>query len=542
MKRATVAFPLCFLLAGSLAAQTTLDRAHEAFRQGQWQKAAQLFTQAAEEAQDARSRAEIRVKLAWTYFFALKNRTRAEQALRQALNDAPDLEIIPDLYTDDFVALFARVKRELAAPPTAPTPPRPVATSGGLPALRTKLATAVDAFALEALLAEAKSLEATQPPTALPDLLELEADILDRLARPQEALRLRGRAQALRTVAQAAPGTVVVPLEMIRQARQLLVAGQPQDAIALLQGVLDALPSCIPAFEVLAQAYVDAGLLDEAYSALQTALMGNEKPELLVALGELELARNRPTAARDAFRRAVSLDPSNDRALAAAGLLAASLEDYGSAKEFLDQALKANGTLYHARVVRAELALMEGKPQEAVSHLLRALQVRPQDPWATGWLGVAYLAVGDVAAAEARLKEASKSGQQEFALFLAETLTRQGKGDEAAKLIKPDDPDPQAQLLRAKALLVSGKTEAARELLERLVKLYPTHGGIRYLLGYTQYLLRDWGSALETLKVAQALKGVPPFVAESVLLAQKATEAQVLMDGALTPPPPPPRR
>ncbi|MFN3414145.1 MAG: tetratricopeptide repeat protein, partial [Thermoanaerobaculum sp.] len=410
MKRALLVFPLCVLLSFPLLAQTTLDRAHEAFRQGQWQKAAQLFTQAAEEAQDARSRAEIRVKLAWTYFFALKNRSKAEQTLRQALNDAPDLEIIPDLYTDDFVALFARVKNQQASPGPAPTPSRTAVGAGGLPALRAKLASAVDAFALEALLAEAKALEPTQPAATLPDLLELEADILDRLGRPQEALRLRGRAQALRTVAQAAPGTVVVPLEMIRQARQFLVAGQPQDAIALLQGVLDALPSCIPAFEVLAQAYVDAGLFDEAYSALQTALMGNEKPELLLALGELELARQRPTAARDAFRRAVTLDPSNDRALAAAGLLAATLEDYASAKDFLDQALKANGTLYQARVARAQLALLEGQPQEAVNHVLRALQVRPQDPWATGWLGVAYLAVGDVAAAEARFKEATKAG------------------------------------------------------------------------------------------------------------------------------------
>ncbi len=542
MKRALLVFLVCVFLAASLLAQTTLDRAHEAFRQGQWQKAAQLFTQAAEETQDARSRAEIRVKLAWTYFFALKNRSKAEQTLRQALNDAPDLEIIPDLYTDDFVALFARIKSQLASPGPAPTPSRAGVGAGGLPALRAKLASAVDAFALEALLAEAKAMEPTQPAATLPDLLELEADVLDRLGRPQEALRLRGRAQALRTVAQAAPGTAVVPLEMIRQARQFLVAGQPQDAIALLQGVLDALPSCIPAFEVLAQAYVDAGLFDEAYSALQTALMGNEKPELLLALGELELARQRPTAARDAFRRAVTLDPSNDRALAAAGLLAATLEDYASAKDFLDQALKANGTLYQARVARAQLALMEGQPQEAVNHLLRALQVRPKDPWATGWLGVAYLAVGDVAAGEARLKEATKAGSQEFALFLAEALVRQRQGPEALKLISPDHPDPQAQLLRARAFLASGKTEEAKELLQRLVKLYPTHGGIRYLLGYTQFLLREWQPALETLKAAKDLKGAPSFVGEAVVLAERASKAQQLMDGALTPPPPPPRR
>ncbi|MCS7182210.1 MAG: tetratricopeptide repeat protein [Thermoanaerobaculum sp.] len=542
MKRAPVAMLLFLSLAGSALAQTTLDRAHEAFRQGQWQRAAQLFTQAAEETPEPRSRAEIRVKLAWTYFFALKNRSRAEQSLRQALQENPDLEIIPDLYTDDFVALFARVKAQVAASPGPSPTPRPTAPVTSLAALRARLATAVDAIALEALLQEARAAEVGQSPAALPDLLELEADILDRLGRPQEALRYRGRAQALRTVAQAAPGTTVVPLEMIRQARQHLVAGQPQDAIALLQGVLDALPACIPAFEVLAQAYLDAGLFDEAYSALQTALMGNEKPELLLALGELELARRRPNAARDAFRRAVTLDPSNDRALAALGLLVASLEDYPSAKEYLDQALKANGTLFQARVTRAQLALLEGSPQEAVTHLLRALQVRPQDPWATGWLGVAYLALGDVAAAETRLRSATQGGAQEFTLFWAEAMLRQGQAAKVLTMLAADDPNPHAQLLRAHALLATGRTSEALELLERLVKLYPTKGEVRYLLGYAQFALRQWAQAWETLKIAQELRGAPQHVSQAVSSAAKASQAQQLMDSALVPPPLPPRR
>jgi tetratricopeptide (TPR) repeat protein len=390
-------------------------------------------------------------------------------------------------------------------------------------------------------LTEAKSLEASQAPNTLPELLDLEADILDRLGRPQEALRVRGRSQALRTAAQAAPGTPVVPLELIRQARQSLVAGQPQDAISLLQGVLDALPSCTPAFEVLAQAYLAAGMFDEAYSALQTAIMNSEKPDLYLALGELELARNRPTAARDAFRRAVNLDPANDRALAAAGLLAASLEDYASAKEALDQALKSNGTLFEARVVRAQLALLEGNAQEAISHLLRALQVRPQDPWATGWLGVAYLLAGDAQAASQRLAEAEKGGQ-DFRLFAAESALRQGNSQRVLELTAAEDVNPQAQLLRARALLLAGEKDQALALLRRLATLFPTDGAIRYLLGYTFFSLRQWEQAVAAFSEAESLKGSPPWTGQARALAEKALVAQNLMDGALTPPPPPPRR
>lgn len=523
------------------AAQTTLDQAHDAFRQGRWNKAVQLFAQAAEEESDPRSRAEIRVKLAWTYFFALKNRSKAEQTLRQALQEAPDLEIIPDLYTDEFVDLFNRVKSRAAAPPPVAATPKPVVAAAGLPALRARLASAVDAMALEALLAEAKALEASQGPASFPDLLELEGDILDRLGRPGEALRLRSRAQALRIASQTAPGTPVVPLELIRQARQFLVAGQPQDAIALLQGVLDALPSCTPAFEVLAQAYLEAGAFDEAYSALQTAIISSENPELYLALGELELARQRPAAARDAFRKAINLDPANDRALAAAGLLAASLQDYASAKELLEHALKSNGTLFEARVVRAQLALMEGQTQEAISHLLRALQVRPQDPWATGWLGVAYLAAGDAKAAASRLEEAAKPGQ-DFRLFAAEAALRLKDSKKVLQLLSADDPDPQAQLLRARAFLASGQAEAALELLQQLVRLFPADGAARTLLGYTHFQLGQWEAAARTLREAEGLKGSPPWVAQGRSWAEKAAAAQALMTAALVPPPPPPRR
>lgn len=537
-----VPLALASLLWASLVlAQTTLDQAHDAFRQGQWRKAARLFEKAAEEARDPGARAEIWVKLAWTYFSALKNRAKAEQALRRAFQEAPDLEIIPDLYTDDFVAAVARVRSQLQETVRTRPSPSPTPTVGSLARLRSRLATAVDALTLEGLLAEVKALESAEPPASLPDLLEVKADILDRLGRASESLRLRARAQTLRIAAQAAPGTPILPLELIRQGRQYLVAKQPQEAIALLQGILDALPSCTPAFEVLAQAYMDAGLFEEAYSALQTAIMSNEKPELLLALGELELARRRLPAARDAFRRAVALDPVNDRALAAAGLLAASMEDYASAKDFLEQALKNNGTLFEARVIRAQLAILEGQTQEAILHLLRALQVRPGDPWAEGWLGVAYLAANDVNAAGERLARAT-SQQKDFALFLAEVYLRQNQHALALPLISAESQDPQAQLLRAKAMLQAGQTREAESLLQRLVKLYPADGAIRYLLGFGQFKLGQWEQAASSLRAGQGLPGAPSFIAEAVTAAENALQAQKLMDAALTPPPPPQRR
>ena len=545
MRLPKVLAALMLLAAGIAWAQDPLADGDKAFRNADFTTAARFYSAAADAETNPAKRGEIRVKLAVAYF-NLNKRTKAEEALTEALKDAPALELIPDFYDPAFLKLFSRVKARMAASPAptpAPAPAKGAAVAGSLTQMKQKLAQAPDNAAVEALLPSIDALEASSPANALPEVLEVKADAFDRLGRTGDAFALRGRTAAMRAAAQASPGTSPVPLEALLEARRLLAAGRPQDAIALLRGVLEAQPSCLPAFEVLAEAYLEAGKLDEAYNALRTALLGNVKPDLLLSLGEVELRRGRLPGARDAFRRVVELDPGNDRAWTALGLLAARMGDLASAREDLDKALAANGTLFEARVVRAQIALADAQTAVALQHLQRALQVKPDDPWASGWLGATYLVAGTNTPAAEKLQAAVKADQGQFTLALAEALRRLGKIEEALSTVAAAKPDePKGSLLRARCFLDSGRPAEAQGVLADLIQLFPDNADAHYLLGVALHAQRKWAEAGKELTMAARLPNPPPMAKEAVELADAAARAQELLDAALTPPPPPPRR
>ena len=124
MMRRVVAVWALLVMAVVASAQDPLAAATDAYRQGDFPKAAKLFAEAAEAETTPAARAEIRVKLAWTYY-AMKNRTRADEALAAALTDNPGLEVMRDYYTDDFLALVEKVRKRQASgtPATRPTSP-----------------------------------------------------------------------------------------------------------------------------------------------------------------------------------------------------------------------------------------------------------------------------------------------------------------------------------------------------------------------------------------------------------------------------------
>ena len=542
MRLQTAAAALLVLAAGPAWAQSPLGEADKAFSNAEFQSAAKLYAAAADNEPDPGKRAEIRVRLAVTYL-NMRSRVKAEAAVAAALKDNPQLELVPDFYTADFLKLVARVRARLAA--EAPPAPSPTATPppDSLAQIRQRLAQATDNASVEALLPSIGALESAAPANRLTEVLEVKANALERLGRTGEALELHGRVAALRAAAQAAPGTSPVPLEALLEARRLLAAGRPMDAVSLLRGVLDAQPSCVPAFEVLAEAYLDAGRLDEAYNALRTALLGDEKPELLLELGEVELRRGRLDGAREAFRRVVEADPGNDRAWAALGLLASRMGDQTSARQALDKALAANPMLFEARVVRAEIALADGQQPAALAHLQRALQIKPDDPWASGWLGAAYLAGGDAHAAVPALTRAVRSGLGQFSLALADALRRSGQAAEAlATLAAAKGDDLASGLERARCLLDAGRPAEAQTALGELAAANPASVEAHYLLGWALHAQRQWPAAARELATAAALPDAPAVVREGARLADATRRAQELLDAAVAVPAPPVRR
>lgn len=534
MRRLLALVAVAVLTAGAAAQQDPKDPladATAAYRKGNFRQAARLFTEAVEREQDPAARANVRVQLAWTYF-AMKRRTDARTTLVDALADAPNLELPADYYPADFLKLFAAAKETAASSnldTAVPESPEMVqGDQGALAQLRQQLALAVDTPAVEAVLASARQLESATSAETLPELLIFEAEVLDRLGRPGQALQTRGRLAAMRAEAAATPGTTVVPFDALLEARRLIATAQPQDAAALMTGVLAELPSCVPALEVLGEAQMESGRLDDAATTLRTALAGNEKPELLMNLGEVEARRGDLDAARAVFRRLVDRDPRNDRALAALGLLAAQMGDEASARHWLDRALDANPTLFEAHVVRAEIALRDDDTAAALEHLRRALQVRPGEPWAEAWFAVARLAAGEATDGP------PADGAPATPLFtLARAEAERRSGDPAAALdLAAGSPAPGAKLVEARCLLDLGRAAEAAAVLRPLVVRRPDDGRLLYLLGAAEYAAGAWSEAVSAFERAADLDGAPDDVTTALSRARAAAAAAALMAGA----------
>lgn len=529
---------LTLLLAVPASGQDLPEQAMDAYRRGDFTRAAALFNQAADEERDANTRAELRVKLAWTYF-AMRQTRRAEEALTAALDDVPRLELVPDFYTDDFLALFARIKERRATPEDRGAGRIVRTPSPTLAAVRQKLLLATDDETLATVLFELEQLEQSAAVEQLPDILDVKAELMDRMGRTAAALELRGRSGTARASAQAPPGTPAgPPLEILLEGRRLLAGQRAADAAALMRGVLAVQPSSLPALEILGQAHLEAGQYEEAQLVLRTAAAHSERGDILMLLGETELRRKDLPAARAAFRRAAELERGNDRAAAALGLLAAQLGDLAGARQELDRALQLNGTLLTARLVRAQIALLDGQPAAAVAHLQRALQVAPGNTWAVGLMGAAELAAGQAEAAVRRLRTAVDGGETGFRLHLAEAQRRTGQAESALQTAGDDSP---AALVRALCLLDLGLSGDAEATLRSALDLDPGNTTLRALLGVTLHRQRRWQDAQEELQRITA--GDDADWARAAVPRLRATSAaQDLMDAAVPVLPPAARR
>ena len=87
----------------------------QAYREGSFSRAVQLYTTALSETDDPSHRARLHVNAAWT-LFALGREDEVNTHLRAALLEDPDLNLVPDYYTQEFMDLFEAARRQEFAP------------------------------------------------------------------------------------------------------------------------------------------------------------------------------------------------------------------------------------------------------------------------------------------------------------------------------------------------------------------------------------------------------------------------------------------
>lgn len=500
----------------------------QAYREGSFSRAVQLYTTALSETDDPSHRARLHVNAAWT-LFALGREDEVNTHLRAALLEDPDLNLVPDYYTQEFMNLFDAARRQEFAPArTTPAIPPP-----DLEATVASIAERVDSGQdLEGALADVERLLAAYPQDGR--LLPLKVDLLRHLGRSEEAdeiLRTYGA-----TYGELSSDRLSIP-DLILRANRLLDEGDVETAFQLLREAVSRQPTNVAALELMAEAALRSGRWQDAEFALKSALsLQPDNLNLQLRLGGVYLAKNDASAARDVFQGLTDRYPHSDRAWAALGLLDARLGNTDRALRELEQALTENPLLPEVQLTYGELLLIEGDLDGALQALQASSNLLRDDPQVDARLGQALLALDRNQEALERLRSAVDGGFRPFDVqrSLALALVANGRHAEAERLLEdiPIDDDGDTSVVRGYLLLEQGRYADSEQILAQVASIRPSDPRVLNLLAVALYRQGRYQEALTLLERAHELDPSGSTLEANLGHAEGARAAELLAQGA----------
>jgi tetratricopeptide (TPR) repeat protein len=161
-----------------------------------------------------------------------------------------------------------------------------------------------------------------------------------------------------------------------------LQMGQPAKAVALLAPLLDEYPDDASVIYMLGMALLKDGKNDKAQLILDKILHNNDSAESAYLLGQSEFIRQDVIAAATHLARAVQLNPNLPGVHSLYGQVLRGLSKMDEAGEQFRAELAVNPYDFVANTEITLQLKQEGKFDDALMHVGRALQVRPNDPGA----------------------------------------------------------------------------------------------------------------------------------------------------------------
>ena len=533
VKNACLPILLCVCLlapsfAGAQGESTTPseEQAIQAFRQGSFSRAVELYRTALQETDDQTHRARLHINIAWT-LFALGRESEVQTHLRAALVEDPNLTLLPDYYTQEFIDLFDRARmRGATVDPATPLPDLEATVAG----IETRLASGED---LEGALADVDRLLESYPEDGR--LIPLRAEVLRGLNRAQEADDL------IRTYGGSYNGgayteRMSIP-DLILRANRLLEDGDSGTSLELLREAVARQPGNVAALELMAEAAQRSGHWEEAEFALKSALgMQPGNVGLQLRLGEVFIAENELSAARDVFRNITENSPHSDRGWASLGLLEARLGNLDRALSHLDRAIEENPLLPEVQLARGELLLVAGAPVPATAALEAASNLLHEDAQLEARLGQALLATGRHEEALTHLRSAVSGGfspdDVERALALA--LTLNGLLSESERVLSQagiaDNLD--SEVVRGLIMLERDAFAAAEEILRPVATNRANEPAILNLFASVLYRQGRYEEAVGYLESAEEIDRTAEPIVANLAVARAARAAELLAQNA----------
>ncbi|MBK9575566.1 MAG: tetratricopeptide repeat protein [Fibrobacterota bacterium] len=167
-------------------------------------------------------------------------------------------------------------------------------------------------------------------------------------------------------------------------ARFLLTTGQPQEAVGILDTLLESVPEDAPRLELMAaRALLASGQRDQALARLRTmdAVNPND-PRTLATIGAILLDMDSTQAAKEVFQRLAVHDPKNALSSYFLGLLALQRKSYDTARTHLEHSLALDSTAIDTWIRRGMLELEQDSVNAAVRVFQRFSRNWPRLPQA----------------------------------------------------------------------------------------------------------------------------------------------------------------
>jgi tetratricopeptide (TPR) repeat protein len=303
----------------------------------------------------------------------------------------------------------------------------------------------------------------------------------------------------------------------------LLMARQPQEALARADGALKVQPENIDALVLRGNALAGLTSFDEALESIEQAIkLDPDRSSTYTSLGLVQVAQGQRDDAEATLRRAVSLSPKEVQAHLALGNFYWSLGRTRDAEQAFDTALKVEPTNPPANRFMASLKFATGRRPEAEPYLRRIADASV-GPEGTLALADYYLLTARPRDAIASI-EGLKTARDIPAITLRLARAYAAAGDLAKAhslvdpILKANGKDAAAQLLKGQLLLQEGRREEAFAAIQTAITIAPTSADAQFALG-RMYAFRGDEAAAQTA-FQEVLRINPRASAAQVQLAR----------------------
>jgi len=524
---------LALLLCPSLQAQPaseSLEReARAASRSGKFREAAVKFEQSATAASDARRRGRLRMQAAYATLNG-GNAKAARETLQAAFADDPSLEIVEQLYTPEFRALWNDVKAEVAK-----------AIPPALPDLA-ELKRSCEEKIRDGRFAEVVYDLGNYPQDKLDrDAWALLAQAYEKAGRSDQAALARRRAlgepvpiiplPAPAPVTASLPGSGATPTDLLSFGREALNRGDAATAQAAANRVVEVEPTSSEGYRLLGDSYSARSERALADAMWRQSLRLNERNEgTLLALADLSLDAKEFDEALGFLKRAVEVNPRNADRLTTLGRKARVEGDLKTARQVFTVAAEALPKDVAVLAEYGALLFQTGDVDAALDPLMRAAAEAPDRAPVRASLAAALRKKGSLKEAEREYREALRTDPSWNPALkgLGALLLSTGRPAEAIEPFRtalgaqPSDVDSLLGLARAQRL--SGDVEGAASTLKDFVS--GSDASILNEAGAVAYTQKSWAEALAFFEKALA---ADPALAPAAANRDRAAAAAKLV-------------